>query len=136
MIEVVIRYDPTRQAYAVYEPTTDSLMVAANLSEALLMLNKFLLESGMSSVDLLNCPDISYHIDSQTMLSIIEGNMKLLKRLNTAPSGFQISSQRFGGSGLSSKKEEDNKKPTKKKSSGGFQGATGFRNAYKKFGGS
>ena len=62
--------------------------------------------------------------------------MKLLKRLNTAPSWFQISSQRFGGSGLSSKKEEDNKKPTKKKSSGGFQGATGFKNAYKKFGGS
>lgn len=135
MIEVVIRYDPTRQAYAVYEPTTDSLMVAANLSEALLMLNKFLLDSGMSDVDILNCPDISYHIDSQTMLSIIEGNIKLLKRLNTAPSGFQISSQRFGG-GLSSSKKDEDKKQTKKKSSGGFQGATGFKNAYKKFGGS
>lgn len=133
MIEIVIRFDPGKQAYAIYEPTTDSLMVAANLTEALVMLNKFLLESGMSNVDLLNCPDISYHIDSQTMLSIVEGNMKLLKRLNTAPGGFQISSQRFGG-GLGSKKEEPVGK--KKKTSGsGFQGATGFKSAYKKFGG-
>lgn len=134
MIEVVIKYDPTRQAYAVYEPSSDSLMVASNLSEALLMLNKFLLESGLSDVDILNCPDISYHIDSQTMLSIVEGNVKLLKRLNTAPSGFQISTQRFGGSNIGNNNKEE-KKPTKKKSSSGFQGATGFRNAYKKFGG-
>ena len=135
MIEIVIKYDMVKKAYAIYEPTTDSLMVADNLTEALLMLNRFLLDSGMSKVDILSCPDISYHIDSQTMLSIIEGNMKLMKRLNTAPSGFQISTQRFGGSMTSNNKKDDGKKTQPRRSGNNFQGATGFRSSYKKFGG-
>ena len=50
----------------------------------------------MIDTDILRCHDISYHIDSYTMLSIIESNVGLLKRLNTAPTGFMNSSQKFG----------------------------------------
>ena len=67
MVEVVIKYLEDKQYYYVYEPTSDTLMAANNLSEALIMLNDFLLSSGMSNVDILGSNDISYHIDSQTM---------------------------------------------------------------------
>lgn len=138
MIEVVIRYDDQKNCYAVYEPSTDSLMVASNLSEALVLLSNFLLDSGLSKVDLLGCDDIFYHIDNKTMKAIIEGNLSLLKRLNNAPSGFMISNQRFGKSstnnqGNSSKDNKPDKNYNKRKSSG-FAGATGFKNAFKKFG--
>ena len=61
MIEVVINYDPTQKIFKIYEPSTDSLMVSSNLTEALVTLNQFLLDSGLTNTDLLNSPDISYH---------------------------------------------------------------------------
>lgn len=139
MIEVVIRYDDQKNCYAVYEPSTDSLMVASNLSEALVLLNNFLRDSGLSKVDLLGCDDIFYHIDNKSMKAIIEGNLSLLKRLNNAPSGFMISNQRFGMSPNNNSNVNSNKdgKPDKnynKRKSFGFAGATGFKNAFKKFG--
>ena len=46
MIEIVINYDESRKEYKIYEPSTDTLMVSSNLTEALTILNKFLLEIG------------------------------------------------------------------------------------------
>ena len=143
MIEVVIKYDESKKEYLVYEPTTNSLMASTNLTESLVLLNKFLLDSGMSQVDLLQCPDISYHIDSYTMRAIVEGNIQLMKRLNTAPSGFMISNQRFGQNGIAGGQKpkpqqtsSDSKQKSKGKQRGlGFAGASGFKSAFKKFGG-
>jgi hypothetical protein len=131
MIEIVINFDPQKQYFKIYEPSSDSLMVSANLTEALCILNKFLLDSGMIQEDILKSPNISYHIDSYTMKGIIEGNLKLVKRLNQAPSGFQVSSQRFNGSGNGQQQGGEKKK----KPSSGLASATGFRSAYRKFGG-
>ena len=50
----------------------------------------------MIQADILNCQDIGYHIDSYTLQAIIQSNVGLLKRLNTAPTGFMNSSQKFG----------------------------------------
>ena len=137
MIEIVINYDDSRKEYKIYEPSTDTLMVSSNLTEALTILNKFLLDSGLSKTDILECPDISYHIDSSTMRSIVEGNIKLIKRLRTAPSGFAMSSQRFGGGGGSGTQQQQatSQKKQQKKSGGQLSGATGFLGSYKKFGG-
>lgn len=126
MIEIVINYDPQKQYFKIYEPSTDSLMVSANLGEALCILNQFLKDSGLSKEDILNSSNISYHIDSYTIRGIIEGNLKLIKRLNQAPSGFQTATQKLGG------KDEGGKK---KKQTTGLASATGFRKAYRKFGG-
>ena len=130
MIEIVISFDPQKQYIKIYDPRSDSLMVSANLTEALCILNKFLLDSGMIKEDILKSPDISYHIDSYTMKGIIEGNLKYVKRLNQAPSGFQISSQRFNNSNSGQQGGEK-----RRKSNSGLASATGFRSAYKKFGG-
>lgn len=137
MIEIVINYDESRKEYKIYEPSTDTLMVSSNLTEALTILNKFLLDSGLSKVDILECPDISYHIDSPTMRSIVEGNIKLIKRLRTAPSGFAMSSQRFGGSSTGQQQSQPSGQQKKQQKSKGGQlsGATGFLGSYKKFGG-
>ena len=137
MIEIVINYDEDRKEYKIYEPSTDTLMVSSNLTEALTILNKFLIDSGLSKVDILECPDISYHIDSPTMRSIVEGNIKLIKRLRTAPSGFAMSSQRFGGSGTGQQQSQPSGQQKKQQKSKGGQlsGATGFLGSYKKFGG-
>lgn len=121
MIEIVIKYDAGK--FLVYEPTTDTLMACTNLTEALTALNDFLKSSGMSNVDILENPDISYHIDSHTMKSIVEGNVNLLKRLNQAPSGFMISEKRFG---------VGDKNKTSRTT---LSGATGFSKSMKKFGG-
>lgn len=135
MIEIVIKFDPVKKDYMVYEPSTETLMVTTNLTEALLNLNKFLIESGMIQTDILECQNISYHIDSQTMKSIIEGNLQLIKRLRNAPSGFMISSQRFGAktTGNSTSGQNEDKKKNKSRG-GGLSGAKGFMDAYKKFG--
>lgn len=139
MIEVVIKYDDNKQSYLIYEPNSDTLMASTNLTEALVMLNKLLLDKGLSKVDILQCPDISYHIDSKTMSSIVEGNRALLKRLSSAPSGFMISNQRFGGQ---QPKRQDSQPSfessggkKKKNRSSGFTNAAGFKAAFKKFGG-
>lgn len=140
MIEIVICYDQDKQVYKIYEPSTDSLMVSANLTEALVVLNKFLHEQGLSNEDLLECDNISYHIDSKTMKSIIKGNLTLIKRLQTAPSGFMMSAQKFGatstsGGSQNSATDFKGKGKSGKGGSGSFNGATGFKQSFKKFGG-
>lgn len=131
-IDVVINYDPIKGYYKVYEPTTDTLLGSANLTEALCMFNNFLMEKGIVDKGILGGTNITYHLDSYTMNSIIEGNVNLLKQLNSGPGSFVRSSQKFGNSSNSS--SGDKKKSRKKRSSGGFQGAKGFGEASKKFG--
>lgn len=149
MIEILINYLPDKQSYGVYEPTTETLLVSSNLSEALVSLSSFLKDSGMITSDILGCSEISYHLDSHTMKSIIESNVNLMKRLSNAPSGFMISSQRFGSSLTQNSNSKENRSgdfdKTKKfgnSSFGGkrnnfssFSGDSNFKSSYKKFGG-
>ena len=123
MVEVVINYNKDNQNFQVYEPTTDTLLVSSNLTEALVNLSIFLNSAGLLQGDILDYPEISYHLDSYTVKSMVESNVNLIKRLQTAPSGFMISSQKFGGSTISKQKKE-------KKSNNGFD-HTGFDKAYK-----
>jgi hypothetical protein len=145
MIEVVINYDKEKNIYKIYEPTTDTIIASSNVSEALVNLSKFLLDSKLIEKDILNSDDITYHIDSYTMREIVENNVALMKRLNTAPSGFTISTQRFGGSSVRPKKKDfnNNKKSYDKGSSSSFSkkynrfsSCDKFNSARKKFGGS
>lgn len=143
MVEIVINYDQDSQGYKIYEPTTDTLLVSSNLTEAFVNLSMFLSSSGLIQGDILNYPEISYHLDSYTVKSMIESNVNLLKRLQTAPSGFMISSQKFGGSSTSSYKKQEkgfdksyqSEKRFSSKSSSSFSGKSGFKTANKKFGG-
>lgn len=137
MIEIVINFDSSRNEYKIYEPTTDTLMASSNLTEALCLLNKFIESSGLSSIpNILECPNISYHLDSATMKAMIESNIALIKRLQTAPSGFTQSNRKFGGQTVVQQKPKDNfQKSNKNKTSMsyGFSGADGFRKSFKKF---
>lgn len=157
MVEIVINYVSERQQFKVYEPTTDTLIVSSSLTEALVNLSNFLVQSGLIQGDILSYPDISYHLDSYTVKAMVESNVNLLKRLQTAPSGFMLSSQKFGGSTIgkqqrNNKKESSNgfdnsgfskayKSETRSKrfsnssKSASFSGKSGFRTANKKFGG-
>lgn len=143
MIQIVINYDPSTSSYKVYEPTTQNLILTQDLTEALVTLSLFLQSKGLITGDILGAADISYHLDAHTMKAIIESNVKLMKRLQSAPSGFQKSSQKFGvssNSGNSSFKNSGKKwyggesqKKFSSKSRSQFEGATGFKNANKKF---
>ena len=98
MVEIVIKFDPDKEMFNVYEPTSDTLLVTSSLSESLLKLNEFLKSEKLVKDDILNTADVSYHIDSYTMSTMIRSNANLLKRLSTASSGFTVSTQRFGSS--------------------------------------
>ena len=144
MIEVVVKYDKSRKLFMVYEPTTETLFLTASLGESFLKLSQFLREQGMIESDILQTDNISYHIDSASFIAMVESNANLLKRLNQAPSGFTISSQRFGvsptsGSNLGTSLQKSGSSTgfstsTKKKSTGTFS-KSGFKNSNKKFGG-
>jgi hypothetical protein len=135
MIDVVIGYDKEEQVYKVYEPSTDTLLVTTSLGESFIKLSEFLKSKGMIMGDLLGDDSIRYHIDSATLLAMVESNANLLKRLNQAPSGFMISGQRFGQSTTSS--SSSNKGGQKKQKFGGSGGTfskSKFNESYKKFG--
>ena len=154
MIEIVINYDPTQKVFKLYEPTTDTLLITASLGESFIKLNEFLKNQGMITTDILNTLDITYHIDTMTFLALIESNVGLIKQLNQSPSGFMISSQRFGMTNTlgATPKNSNNNQPqfqgkgnnnydSKKKrgkterGSAGFFSNSSFRGSYKKFGG-
>lgn len=152
MIEIVINYDKDRKEFKLYEPTTDTLFITSSLGESFIKLNDFLKSQGMITGDILESLDITYHIDSMTFLALIENNVNLLKRLNTAPTAFMASSQKFGlpANGLQTTPRQqgqqfqgkgsnnyDGKKKSYKKDRGssGFFSNTSFRGSYKKFGG-
>ena len=89
----------------------------------------------MISNDILTSDDITYHIDSATFFALIESNINLLKRLNSAPSGFTISTQKFGGSGQNQKKESNKKDYRNERNRfGGTFSKSSFNQSYKKFG--
>lgn len=139
-MDIVINYDQDSNQFKVYEPTTDTVIITTNLTLALINLSNFLINQGLS--DILNCPDVNYHLDSYTMKVMIESNVSLLKKINSSniKSGFMISSQKFGTSTssqpLSSYKKDNNSikdSNRKYKSSGKFSGKSGFKSANKKF---
>lgn len=129
MIEIVIKYNEDKQMYGVYEPSTNTYMLSGSLSEGLVYLEQFLVDAKMIGSSLLDS-DVSYHLDSKSMKAMIESNTALMKRLNTAPSGFMLSQQRFGGSTSTSQKSSS--------STFGKGGATfsnsKFKDSYRKFG--
>lgn len=139
MIEIVINYDKDKKMFKVYESSSDTLMITSSLSESLLNLNKFLKDSNLINKDILQDDNITYHLDSGTMVAMVESNVNLMKRLRNSPSGFMTSSQKFGSSlGNSNKNNSSNsqEKPNKKGRRGtGMFSNTAFRNSYKKFGG-
>ena len=136
MIDVVIGYDKEDQVYKVYEPSTDTLLVTTSLGESFIKLSEFLKAQGMIMGDLLGDDSVRYHIDSATLLAMVESNANLLKRLNQAPSGFMISGQRFGQSTASSSQSSSRGGQKKQKfgGSGGTFSKSKFNESYKKFG--
>ena len=130
MVEIVIKFDPDKEMFNVYEPTSDTLLVTSSLSESLLKLNEFLKSENLVKDDILNTADVSYHIDSYTMSTMIRSNANLLKRLSTANSGFTVSTQRFGSSKSNNKFNSMATRNWEK----GFGSA--FTKSHKKFGGS
>jgi hypothetical protein len=140
MIEIVIKYDKSKGLYLVYEPTTETLFMTASLGESFLKLSQFLQDQGMIDKDILQVDNISYHIDSATFIAMVESNANLLKRLSQAPSGFTISSQRFGmaptQNQLPAAKNSNSKfNSNKSKAGSGTFSKSAFRNSNKKFGG-
>lgn len=137
MIEIAINYDKDKKVFKVYEPSSDTLMITSSLSESLLNLNKFLKDSNLINKDILQDENITYHLDSGTMIAMVESNVKLMKRLQNSPSGFINSSQKFGTT-LSNKplnNSSSEKQQKKGKRGTGMFSNTAFRNSYKKFGG-
>ena len=130
MVEIVIKFDPDKEMFNVYEPTSDTLLVTSSLSESLLKLNEFLKSEKLVKDDILNTADVSYHIDSYTMSTMIRSTANLLKRLSTASSGFTVSTQRFGSSKSNNKFNSMATRNWDK----GFGSA--FTKSHKKFGGS
>ena len=151
MIDIVINYDKEKDQYKLYEPSSDTIIISGNLTEAFVNLSTFLISNNLTTSDILNSSDINYHLDSFSLIKIIESNVNLVKRLQTAPSGFMISSQKFGGTtNMSTKKsferkgfsnngfdktyKEQSKSKKFSNSSSNFSRNTGFNKANKKFG--
>jgi hypothetical protein len=130
MVEIVIKFDPDKEMFNVYEPTSDTLLITNSLSESLLKLNDFLKSEKFIKDDLLNTAEVSYHIDSYTMSTMIRSNANLLKRLSTANSGFTVSTQKFGSNKSNNKFNSMATRNWEK----GFGSA--FTKSHKKFGGS
>lgn len=132
MVEIVINYDKEKEVYKVFEPTSNTLLVSTNISQALIGLSDFLIKSGLEKNNILESPDISYHIDSATMRAMVESNFALLKRLSQAPTGFMMSQQRFGST--PQKSSSDGKSKNFGRSSSTFSHGS-FNSSNRKFGG-
>lgn len=142
MIDVVINYDLEKNEYKIYEPTTDTILITTSLGETFIKLDEFLKQNKLITTNILNTEEVNYHLDSMTFIALVKSNVDLLKRLNTAPSGFTTSSQRFGQptSSFSKNKKSDSNFDSENKSSKnrhnyGTFSKTSFRNSGRKFGG-
>ena len=134
MVEVVINYDVENKLYKAYEPSTDTLFVTSSLGDTFNKLEAHLLQFGLIAGSLLSEQNITYHLDSPTFIAIVQSNANLLKRLNNAPSGFMVSSQRLGlGTGQQGGGNKDWKKRGQRKNTGTFS-KSNLGNASKKFG--
>jgi len=156
MIDVVINYDKAKKEYRLYEPTTDTIIITSNLSETFIKLSELLVSTGMiPDGDILNTNLVIYHLDSGTLISMVESNVNLLKRLTQqAPSIFTSAARKFGGVSASNsllsssqssfqKKNDYNNRETDKKSGGnnstllkssGVFSKSSFKSSQKKFG--
>lgn len=147
MINVVINYDSQRKEYKLYEPTTDTIIITANLSETFIKLSEFLTNAGLiSGEDILNTDQVTYHLDSGTLISMVESNVNLMKRLTTqAPSIFTASALKFGSSSSAQNQQKQKQDYSKgkggkgdyqqpMKSSGGVFSKSSFKTTNKKFG--
>lgn len=147
MINVVINYDSQRKEYKLYEPTTDTIIITANLSETFIKLSEFLTNAGLiSGGDILNTDQVTYHLDSGTLISMVESNVNLMKRLTTqAPSIFTASALKFGSSSSAQNQQKQKQDYSKSKggkgdyqqpmkSSGGVFSKSSFKTTNKKFG--
>lgn len=101
-VDIVINYNTTSKQFNLYEPTSDTLLVSENLTEGLVLLNEFLMRTGLIDSDILKTESIRYQLDSATMKAMIDSNVKLIKKLNRAPSDFQVAKDRFGSTPLAS----------------------------------
>ena len=136
MIDVVVNFDPIRGEFKLYEPMTDTLLVTASLGETFAKFDEFLRERGLIASSILSTADVNYHIDSATFIAMVKSNADLLKRLNTAPSGFMISSNRFGitpGQNSLSESYKDKSSGKRKRKSATFSKSS-FNSSNKKFG--
>ena len=128
MIDVVISFNKEKNLYVAYEKTTDTLLMTSSLGDTFNKLEEHLKNFGIIAGNLLSEQDIMYHIDSTTFVSLVKSNADLLKRLNNAPSGFLISSQRLGINSSSN----DNK--SKKRRREGTFSKSNLTNSTKKLG--
>lgn len=137
MIDVVVNFDPIRGEFKLYEPTTDTLLITTSLGETFAKLDEFLKERGLIASSILATADVNYHIDSATFIAMVKSNADLLKRLNNAPSGFMISSNRLGitpgQSSLSDSYKDKNARGKGRRKSATFSKSS-FNNSNKKFG--
>ena len=130
-MEVVINYREDEKQYVLYEASTDTIIITESLGEMFLKLNELLYNTG-TQMDMFSSDAINYHLDSATFKAIIGTNINLLKRLNTAPSGFQTSTQRFGG-GIQQVQQNKGEGFKASGKTGTFSKSS-FKNANKKFG--
>lgn len=155
-MDIVINFDTTKKEYKLYEPSTSTVIVSNNLTEGIVNLNLFLKSSGLISEDsdILISKNISYHLDGETFIAMIQSNVDLLKRLQSGPSEFKKSAGKFGlpsasagyvpkskrydGSGFGDKRKTSGEfsRGSKNFSSGSFSGSkSGFGKSKKsKFG--
>lgn len=135
MIDIVINYDSSRKEFKLYEPTTDTLIITANLSETFIKLTEFLVQSGLipQGTDILNTDVVTYHLDSGTLITMVQSNVNLMKRLTQqAPSIFTSSSLKFGGGGGNQSlpsQQAAQKDYSKKSSSGGGDNMSLFKSS-------
>ena len=135
MVEVVINYDKDSNVFKAYEPSTDTIFITASLGDTFNKLEAHLLQYGLIASSLFSDQNITYHLDSPTFIAMVQSNANLLKRLNNAPSGFMISSQRLGlGSGTSNSKDRGNKKSGSSNKKAGSFSKSNLTGANKKFG--
>ena len=130
MVDVVIGFDKEKNLFMAYEQTTDTLFLTSSLGDTFNKLEEHLKKCGIIAGSLLSEQDITYHIDSPTFIAMVKSNANLLKRLNNAPSGFMVSSQRLGINNSSNNKDYKNKK---RKKEGTFS-KSNFTGSIKKLG--
>ena len=131
MVDVVIGFDKEKNLFMAYEQTTDSLFITSSLGDTFNKLEEHLRKCGIIADSLLSEQNITYHIDSPTFVAMVKSNANLLKRLNNAPSGFMVSSQRLGIN--NSNNNRDYKKNSKRKKEGTFS-KSNFTGSIKKLG--
>lgn len=127
IMEIVINKE---ENFKIYEPTTDTLLVSDSLTSGLVNLEAFLKSIGKLDEEstLLDVKDVSFHMDSSTLVSMIMSNVELIKKLRARGSEFKASSNKFGLPATSSSI------PVRKDRSLSDSGYHGYGKEYKKGG--